>query len=225
MLIGQLFDEAPLYAILDPAVRPDIPPETVLEALLRAGVKVIQYRHKARFFRFHFQQCAALARQTHELGGAFLVNDRADVADLCGADGVHLGQDDLPPEKARRFLGEERLIGYSTHNLDQARRAAGLPVDYIAIGPVFPTTTKQDPDPVVGLATVSEVRALTDKPLVAIGGITMENAPAVLAAGADAVAVVRDVLGASDIEERARQFLRVLKTRSQKSEVRSQKKN
>ena len=222
MLIGQLFAEAPLFAILDTAVRPDLPPENILEALLRAGVKVIQYRHKERFRRLHFEQCASLARRAHQMGGVLVVNDRADVAELCGADGVHLGQEDLPPEKARRFLGEGRLIGYSTHNLDQARRAAGLPVDYIAIGPVFPTTTKRDPDPVVGLMVVSQVRALTNKPLVAIGGITMENAPSVLAAGADAVAVVRDVLAAPDIEERAREFLKVLKkesgARSQESE-------
>jgi thiamine-phosphate pyrophosphorylase len=98
--------------------------------------------------------------------------------------------------------------------LDQARRAVALPVDYIAIGPVFPTATKKNPDPVVGLSLVSEVRALTNKPLVAIGGITMENAPAALAAGADAVAVIGDLLAAPDIEERARRFLQALKNRS-----------
>ena len=214
MLLAPLFASAPLYAILDTAVRLELPADAVLEALLRAGVRVIQYRHKEPFRRSHFEQCAALARRTREMGGAFLVNDRADVADLCGADGVHLGQEDLPPEKARRFLGAGRLIGYSTHTLDQARRAAGWPVDYIAIGPVFPTRTKKNPDPVVGLSMVSEVRALTNKPLVAIGGITMENAPSVLAAGADAVAVVRDLLAAPDIEQQARRFLQALKTKS-----------
>ncbi|MGH9786906.1 MAG: thiamine phosphate synthase [Terriglobia bacterium] len=214
MLIVPLFAAAPLYAILDTAVRPDLPMEAVLDALLRAGVRVIQYRHKAAFGRSHFEQCVALARRTRQAGGAFLINDRADVADLCGADGVHLGQEDVSPESARRFLGTGPLIGYSTHTVDQARRAAGLPVDYIAVGPVFPTTTKKNPDPVVGLALVSEVRALTKKPLVAIGGITMENAPSLLAAGADAVALIRDLLAAPDIEERARQFLNALKTRS-----------
>jgi thiamine-phosphate pyrophosphorylase len=214
MLIGSLFAEAPLYAILDTAVRPGLPPEAVLEALLRAGVRVIQYRHKDAFRRSRFAQCVALARRTREMGGAFLVNDRADVADLCGADGVHLGQEDLSPETARRFLGDGPVIGYSTHTLEQARRAVALPVSYIAIGPVFPTATKKNPDPVVGLSLVSEVRALTNKPLVAIGGITMENAPAALAAGADAVAVIGDLLAAHDIEERARRFLKALKSKS-----------
>lgn len=221
MIIAPLFADAPLYAILDTAVRPELPADAVLEALLRAGVRAIQYRHKEPFRQSHFERCAALARRTRQAGGAFLINDRADVAELCGADGVHLGQEDLPPEKARRFLGAGRLIGYSTHTLDQARRAADLPVDYIAIGPVFPTTTKKNPDPVVGLSIVSQVRALTNKPLVAIGGITMENAPSVLAAGADAVAVIGDLLAARDLaelEERARQFLMALKRRSQKSE-------
>ena len=219
MLIAPLFAEAPLYAILDTAVSPALPPEAVLEALLRAGVRVIQYRHKDAFRRSHFEQCAALARRTHQAGGAFLINDRADVADLCGADGVHLGQEDVSPETARRFLGTSPLIGYSTHTLDQARRAAAMPVDYIAIGPVFPTTTKENPDPVVGLSLLAEIRALTKKPLVAIGGITMDNAPAVLAAGADAVAVIRDLLAAPDLAEleaRTRQFLNALK-RIQKS--------
>ena len=221
--ILQLFAESPLYAILDTAAHPAIPLESAVEALLRAGVRVIQYRHKDPFRRAHFAQCQALARTIRAAGGVFVIDDRADVADLSGADGVHLGQEDLSPEYARRFLGETRLIGYSTHTLDQARRAAELPVDYVAIGPVFPTQTKQTPDPVVGLGLVSEVRALTNKPLVAIGGITMENAPSVLAAGADAVAVVRDLLAASDLpslEERARRFLSVLRTGSRKSEPR-----
>jgi thiamine-phosphate pyrophosphorylase len=220
VLIGQLFAEAPLYAILDTAAAPALAAGTAAEvsvaALLRAGVRVIQYRHKEPFRRIHFHECAALARKIHQAGGVFVVNDRADVADLSGADGVHLGQEDLPPEKARRFLGEASLIGYSTHTLDQARLAVAAPVDYLAVGPVFPTQTKMNPDPVVGLLLVSQVRSLTNKPLVAIGGITMENAPSVLAAGADAVAVIRDLLVGPGLEERARQFLAALKTSSRK---------
>jgi thiamine-phosphate pyrophosphorylase len=214
--LATAFSEAPLYAILDTAAGSSLPAEAAVEALLRAGVRVIQYRHKGSFRRAHFQECVALARMIREAGGVFFVNDRADVADLSGAAGVHLGQEDLPPEKARRVLGEHRLIGYSTHTLAQARSAAAAPVDYIAVGPVFSTHTKINPDPVVGLALISEVRALTNKPLVAIGGITMENAPSVLAAGADAVAVIRDLVagpGLAGLEERARRFLAALKAR------------
>jgi thiamine-phosphate pyrophosphorylase len=180
-------------------------------ALLRAGVRVLQYRHKGRFGRRNFEECRAVAEQVHEAGGVLLVNDRADVAVLCGADGVHLGQTDLSPEKARQFLGERSLIGYSTHTREQAALAARMPVDYLAIGPVFPTRTKQQPDPVVGLEVVSEVRALTARPLVAIGGITLDNAATVLRAGAEAVAVISDLLRAEDLEYRARQFLEVLR--------------
>ncbi len=214
-----LFAEAPLYAVLDAAVRPELSSEAIAAALLRAGVKVIQYRQKGKFHRRHFEECALLARRIPEAGGVFLVNDRADVAALAGAGGVHLGQEDLEPEAARRFLGEAAIIGYSTHSLEQARRGDALPADYLAIGPVFPTATKKNPGPVVGLETVAAVRALTKKPLVAIGGITLDNAPAVLSAGADAVAVIRDLLTAPDIEERARQFLKALRTRSRKTEA------
>jgi thiamine-phosphate pyrophosphorylase len=203
--------EAPLYAIFDPAVRLDLALGAMAGALLRAGVRVIQYRHKQKFRREHFDQCQALAKQIHEAGGLFIVNDRADVAVLCGADGVHLGQTDLPPGKARQFLGERSLIGYSTHTREQAALSARKPVDYLAIGPVFPTRTKQQPDPVVGLEVVSEVRALTARPLVAIGGITLDNAPTVLRAGADAVAVISDLLRAEDLESRALQFLEALR--------------
>jgi len=126
---------------------------------------------------------------------------------------VHLGQEDLTPEKARLFLGDAVAIGYSTHTAEQSGLADRSAADYIAIGPVFPTLTKENPDQVVGLSMVSEVRSLTSKPLVAIGGITMDNAQSVLDAGADAVAVIRDLLAAPDVESRAREFLAALKSR------------
>jgi thiamine-phosphate pyrophosphorylase len=210
----ELFAESPLYAILDAAQRRDLSAIDILEALLQAGVRVIQYRHKEPFHRNHFEECCDLARRAHRKHAAFLVNDRADVAALCGADGVHLGQEDLPPEQARKLLGAKSIIGYSTHSREQAMQAARLPVDYIAVGPIFPTATKQDPDPVVGLGLISEVRKMTARPLVAIGGITLENAASVIAAGADAVAVISGLLGAddiNDIEGRAKQYLGALK--------------
>ena len=210
-LLQRLFREAPLYPILDTSLLWKVSPPAGIKPLLRAGVRIIQYRHKARFRRKDFDECSALADQVHQAGGLFLVNDRADVAALCGADGVHLGQLDLPPVKARQFLGEEKIIGFSTHSREQAVQAETCPVDYIAIGPIFATRTKQDPDPVVGLELISEIRKFTAKPLVAIGGITLENAPSVLRAGADAVAVISDLLVAEDLESRARRFLAELR--------------
>ena len=209
--IGELLARAPLYAILDTAIHPERSLAAILEPLLRAGVKVIQYRHKEPFRKAHLEQCATLARRVHAFGGEFIVNDRADAAKLCGAAGVHLGQDDLPPDKARLFLGKDSVIGYSTHSLEQVREAVSLPVDYIAIGPVFHTSSKKEAGPVTGLEVIAQVRSLTAMPLVAIGGITLENAPAVLRAGADAVAVIGDLLKAGDLEARARQFLAALK--------------
>ncbi|MBI4442949.1 MAG: thiamine phosphate synthase [Acidobacteria bacterium] len=209
--LRELLAETPLYAILDTSVLTGRSSLEALEALLQAGVRVVQYRHKDAFRRTHLEECRELTRRAGERGCLLLVNDRADVADLCGAGGVHLGQDDLPAELARQLLGPDRCIGYSTHNLDQALAAEASSADYIAIGPVFATSTKIDPDPVVGLETVVLVRSATTKPLVAIGGITLENASAVLHAGADSVAVVRDLLTAPDIEARARQFVASLK--------------
>jgi thiamine-phosphate pyrophosphorylase len=206
-----LLRDAPLYAILDTTLRPDVSPTALVESLLRAGVRVFQYRHKEKFRRSNFDECRALAEQVHRAGGLFIVNDRADVAMLCGADGVHLGQEDLPAGKAREFLGTSSIIGYSTHSSEQAVQAEQMPVDYVAIGPVFATGTKKNPDPVVGLATVSEIRKLTSKPLVGIGGITLETAPEVLEAGADAGAVISDLLLREDLESRARRFLAALR--------------
>jgi len=199
--------EAPLYAIVDTALRPDLQPLSITEALLCGGVRVIQYRHKGAFRRKNFDDCSAIADQVSRAGGLFIVNDRADVAALCGAAGVHLGQEDLPPEKARQLLGLGKIIGHSTHTKEQAAIAGSLPVDYIAIGPVYPTNTKEHPDPVVGVSTVTEVCSMTTRPLVAIGGITLDNAQAVLQAGADAVAIASDLVRDSEIEKRVRQFL------------------
>ena len=136
------------------------------------------------------------AKAATEISGVqIIINDRADVALAVKAAGVHLGQDDLPPEAARTLLGDEAIIGYSTHNIVQAQAAASLPVDYIAIGPIFRTTTKANADPEVGLNGLRAVRkAIGDIPLVAIGGITPENAPAVIEAGADSVAVISGLL-------------------------------
>jgi thiamine-phosphate pyrophosphorylase len=136
-----------------------------------------------------------------------IVNDRVDVALLASASGVHLGQTDLPPADARRIFGADRIVGFSTHNFEQAIEADKLPVDYIAVGPIFATSTKQNPDPVVGLSILSEICRAVHKPVVAIGGINLEHAKDVFEAGAASLAVIRDLLQTADVPSRVRQWV------------------
>ncbi len=170
-------------------------------------MKILQYRHKGEFARHHWDECCAIAKLAYEYSALFIVNDRVDIALMSGADGVHLGQDDLPADAARKLVGPSKIIGVSTHDPAETSAADALPVDYIAIGPVFATRTKDNPSPVVGLNGVSAARRATNKPLVAIGGITRDNAVSVIGAGADSVAVVRDLLTAENVETAAREFL------------------
>lgn len=155
------------------------------------GATLVQLREKrAPALRFYEEAKAALAVAA-ERGMRLIVNDRVDIAMAIGGAGVHLGQDDLPPEAARRLLGDDAVIGYSTHSVTQALKASQLPIDYLAVGPIFSTTTKENPDPVVGLDGLRTVReALGGLPLVAIGGITPANAAEVIQAGADSVAMI-----------------------------------
>ena len=184
-----------LYPIVDVAALGERPVGSVVAALVAGGAKVVQFRAKGLPDR-RFLELAAEALAAARAGGAALiVNDRADVALILGADGVHLGQDDLEPRAVRALLPPGDLLGVSTHNLEQLERAAGEPVDYLAIGPVFPTRSKAAPDPVVGLEMVRKARALAAGTLVAIGGITEENARSVVDAGADGVAVISALLG------------------------------
>jgi len=179
--------------------------------LIRGGATLIQIRGKELSPDELYQATIASVAIARPLGVRIVVNDRADVALAADADGVHLGQEDLPPQEARALIGPSRIVGMSTHTLDQAIEAARLPVDYVAVGPAFPTSTKENPDPVVGLALISEVRRTISKPLVAIGGITLERAVDVIHAGADSVAVISDLYTHGDIASRTSQFLSVLR--------------
>ncbi|MCA1577910.1 MAG: thiamine phosphate synthase [Acidobacteria bacterium] len=173
------------------------------------GATVVQLRDKhASGSQFYGQAKAALAVAA-DRGVRIVINDRVDVALALGGVDVHLGQNDLPPEAARRLLGDDAVIGFSTHNLNQAIEAATWPIDYVAIGPVFPTSTKENPDPVVGLEGVRLVRAATGaSPLVAIGGITAANAEKVIHAGADSVAMISGLLTVpGDISSNLRNLL------------------
>ena len=163
------------------------------EAVLEGGARILQLRHKAFFSRDVFAQAERIARLCDESGALFVINDRADMAMLLGS-ALHVGQDDLPPAAARRLLGDGVAIGFSTHNEAQLRAAADEPVDYVAFGPIFGTASKLNPDPVVGVDELRRLRPLSAKPLVAIGGITRSTAREVLAAGADSVAIIGDLL-------------------------------
>lgn len=162
----------------------------IVRLMLAGGARLIQLRDKEATAREMFDAARKCLEMTRAVGGKLIVNDRVDVALTADVDGVHLGQGDLSVEEAREILGPGKIIGISTHNRAQFKTALETSADYIAIGPVFPTTSKENPDPVVGLELLREVRALTDRPLVAIGGITHERAREVLAAGADSVAVI-----------------------------------
>lgn len=184
-----------LYPILDTGVleRRGLALVEAAAAMLEGGARVLQIRHKGLWTGKMHEAARAVASLCGEAGATLIVNDRADIAKLLGA-GLHVGQDDLAPGDARALLGDELLIGYSSHNAAQLRDAAAEPVDYVALGPIFGTSSKMNPDPVVGLEGLRRCRDLVEKPLVAIGGITRENARAVFEAGADTVAVIADLL-------------------------------
>jgi thiamine-phosphate pyrophosphorylase len=167
--------------------------------LSRGGATLVQLRDKrSAALQFYEHAKAALSVATRS-GVRLIINDRADVALAVGAHGVHLGQDDMPPEAARKILGPEAIIGYSTHSIEQAQRALGLPIDYIAIGPIFTTITKTDTSPALGVDGLRAVReAIGNAPLVAIGGISHANARDVIEAGADSVAVISALLSHPD---------------------------
>lgn len=162
--------------------------------LIEGGAKLIQLREKhASPFEF-YDQALECVRIAHQRGVRVLINDRADIALAVNADGVHLGQDDLPARKARVLLGEDKIIGFSTHSVAQAKLAADLPIDYVAIGPIFATSTKEDHFPIVGLDGLRAVKAVASVPVVAIGGIDETNIHSVFAAGADSAALIGSIL-------------------------------
>jgi thiamine-phosphate pyrophosphorylase len=185
----------------------------IVEAALEGGATVIQLRKKSMPMPEQYRLALALRILTREHEALLIVNDHADLAIAADADGVHLGQDDLPPDAVRGLPGfEGRLIGRSTHSLEQARAAIDEAADYIAVGPVYSTPTKAG-RPAVGTGVVSEVATIADRPFVAVGGIDHDNAPDVVEAGARAIAVVRAVYDAADPAESARRLHELIVTR------------
>lgn len=199
-----------LYPITDTLIS-GLSHSAQLELLAVGGASLIQLREKRASPREFYEAAIEAMSVARMLGVQIIINDRVDIAIAVKADGVHLGQDDLPPDRARLLMGASRIIGFSTHSLEQALAADSAPVDYIAIGPVFRTSTKDKPDPVLGPQAVSEIQRRISKPLVAIGGITLETARAVIDAGADSVAVISDLLTAGNIAERTKHFIKSLR--------------
>ena len=182
-----------------------------VEKLIHGGANFIQIREKYSSPRDFYESAEKALNIAGKHNALIIINDRVDIALASKADGVHLGQDNLPPEHARRILGESAIIGFSTHSAEQAIEALSLPIDYIAIGPIFPTKTKKNPDAPLGLAGLTRVReAVGNFPLVAIGGIRAENLAEVFNAGADSVAIIGDLISdAADITRKMQQLLRL----------------
>jgi len=198
----------PLYAILDPQFS-SMPLTELARQLAHAGVQLMQLRDKGSSARALYSQTIDLLAALAPSGARLIVNDRSDIAAMAGAAGVHVGQEDLRVEDARKVCGSSRWVGVSTHNLEQLRAADGTSADYIAVGPIFPTGAKANPDPVVGVEFVRMAREITRKPIVAIGGITLESAADVFRAGADSVAVIRDLSLSKYPEPRAREYIAI----------------
>lgn len=177
--------------------------------LSEGGANLIQLREKHLSPREFYDDAVEAMRVARSRGVRIIINDRVDLAMAVKADGVHLGQDDFPLQAARRLLGESAIIGLSSHNVDQAVQASLMDIDYIAVGPIFGTSTKDNPDPVVGLTGLGEIhQAVLKTPIVAIGGITSDNAPQVIKAGANAVAVISALLvPAEDIITQTKRFI------------------
>jgi len=199
-----------LYAIVDPTATRDRDPVRVAEAILRGGCARLQLRWKDGPDGARLALARALRERCREVGVPFVMNDRADLALLSGADGLHLGRGDLDIADARRVVGSME-VGRSTHDATEAREAARVGSDLIALGPVFPTRSKDRPDPVVGLEALSEVCRGAGRPVVAIGGVTLERAAQVRAAGATFGAAIAAVCGADDPERAARELHRALR--------------
>lgn len=183
-----------------------------LKRFASGGATFVQLREKSLAGKEFFEQALKAVDLAKELRVKLIINDRVDIALAVGADGIHLGQDDLPPTAARKLLGDSAIIGYSTHNLAQAQAALDLPIDYVAIGPIFPTSSKKDTEPVLGLEGLKRVREVLGRTqLVAIGGITRSNAREVLAAGADSVAIISALMThANEITQSTSSFIELL---------------
>ena len=181
----------------------------VVSRMIASGIRVIQYREKEKSMGRKYLECLKIREMTAKAGVTFIINDHADLALLVGADGIHIGQDDLPPEKVRELVGAEMIIGLSTHSPEQAAAALSSEVDYIGVGPIFPTSTKKDVCDAVGLEYLEYAMKHRSIPHVAIGGIKENNIAGVISRGARCVALVTEIVGAEDIEAKVRSLMKL----------------
>ena len=207
MNAAQPYSLSGLYIILDPSVCPARPLTDVLTAAAEAGASIFQYRNKTASMKEAYVEALALRQAGAKAGVLFIVNDRCDLALAVDADGVHLGQGDLPLDLARKVMGQDKLIGISTHNPDQVREATAGKPDYLGFGPIFKPGSKQDHDPVVGLEGLRTMRPLTSLPVFAIGGIQIDQVGEVTRFGANGVAVISAIIKAPDISHAVKTFL------------------
>lgn len=203
-----------LYPILDTSIIPLPKIEEYALKILSAGIKIIQLRAKESSAKEFLSASLTLRELTEKRGIVFIVNDRVDIALISKADGVHLGQQDLPCKEARRLLGEDKIIGVSTHNLQEALEAQNNEVDYISFGPIFSTTTKLDADKPKGIVGLKELTSCLDIPVVAIGGIKEDNLLKVMEGNADAVAMISEILKAPDITEKTLRLVKLVNSES-----------
>lgn len=196
-----------LYIILDPAAFPGRELVDLLSAAAEAGARLFQYRDKSASMKDAYQQAVRLRQASADAGALFIINDRCDLALSVDADGVHLGQQDLPLPHARRLMGPEKLIGVSTHRVEEVDQATREGADYLGFGPIFDTGTKPGHEPVVGIEGLRQARARTRLPIIAIGGLTLANSRSAVEAGADGIAVVSTVAKASDVRATVRDLL------------------
>lgn len=207
-------DFPPVYPITDKRMSGQATHLAIVRELLRGGAKIIQVRDKET----PVGELLADIRRCQELASRYavpiIVNDRCDLALVSGASGVHLGQDDLPPEAARKVLGPGAIIGFSTHSITQIRQASAAPAQYLGFGPVFATATKPDPSPVTGLARLRRACAESTRPVVAIGGISADKIAAVLEAGAASAAVISALMTAPNLARRMEQLMRIAEARN-----------
>jgi len=199
-----------LYVLTDARAAAGRPLIDLVAAALRGGATAIQLREKSLSTLAQIQLGRELRRLTREAGALFIVNDRVDLALAVEADGVHLGQDDLPVDVARTILGPDAIVGGSAGNLDELRLSLAAGVDYLGVGPMYPTASKSDAGTAIGPAGLTAIRQRTDLPIVGVGGIAGTNVPAVLAAGANGVAIISAVIGADDVEGAARRLRRTI---------------